>query len=100
MRSIRPRLVCEQVTVAEDQEEFKTITAALVRHPGYGVPPGKEHNTHLLAFKPDADELARLSLGEPLYLSLLTYGGRMPGVMLIVGEAQVAQLYDVPIEGG
>ena len=98
---LRPRLVAPQITVAEEQEEFLPVTVALVKNPNYpAVPlqPGWDFNTLVLAFKPSEHELAQLNAGKPLYLSMLTFGKPMQGVILTVGDEETAGMYNVEVE--
>lgn len=99
MRMIRPKLAAPQVMVAEDQEEFKPVTAALVWNPNY--PRGRTHedghNAVVLAFLPSPYELQQIAAGEPIYLSLLTFGGPMQGVLLSVGSEETAGIYRVEV---
>lgn len=100
MRMIRPRLATAQITIAEEQEQFKPVTAALVRHPQYpGVMTERgEFNSVVLAFRPDAEQRARLAAGEAIYVSLLTFMQPMQGIILSVGPEEPAAWYNVPVE--
>jgi hypothetical protein len=100
MRMVRPRLDAPQVTVAEDQPEFKPITVAIVRHPLY---PGveTEHgplNTVVMAFRPNDDDKARIAAGEDVYVSLLTYLRPQAGIICTVGAERTASIYNVGVE--
>jgi hypothetical protein len=86
---IAPKLDAPQVTVAEDQEEFKPITAAICHHP--------QGDCHVLAFRPDDQERKRLAGGEDIYISLLTFGGPMQGIIVCVGENEAADIFNVPV---
>jgi len=97
MRMIRPKLVAPQVTIAEDQDRYKPVTAALVNHDGYGQLHGRP-NTVVLAFQVNEEERQLLVRGEPLYLSLLTFGAPMQPVILSVGAETVAVMYGVEVE--
>lgn len=104
MRTIRPKLVAPQVTIAEDQEEFLTVVGAFVRHPGYKAIAVRERsgapligvNTVVLCFRPSDDERKRLAEGADLYLAMLTVN--IPGVNLFVGPEEPAQLYGMEVE--
>lgn len=100
MRMIRPKLATRQVTIAEDQGEFRPVTGALVTHPGYPTHPLGGFNSVVLAFRPSDEERARIAAGEDLYVSLLTFGQPMQGVLVLVGEREMAGVYRVPVEGG
>jgi hypothetical protein len=89
MRMIAPQVEAPHVTVAEDQEEFKPITAAIVRH-SQGV-------CHLLAFRPSPEERQRLADGEDLYISLLTFGGPMQGIIVLTGKQEASSVFGVPV---
>lgn len=98
MRMVRPKLDAPQVTIAEEQEEFKPITAALVHHPLYPAPlvrmaEGAEPqllNAIVLAFRPDERERALLAGGEDIYISLLTFLKPMPGISVYAGKRDAA----------
>lgn len=97
MRMIRPRLSAPQRQIAEEQEEYATVTAALVVHPAWPAGP-RGHNALVLAYKPTEEERLRLANGEAVYLCLLTFGGVMQPVMLDVGPEGFAQLFSVEVE--
>lgn len=100
MRMVRPRLDAPQVTIAEDQEEFKPVTAALVRHPQYAARETQHGplNSVVLAFRPSDEERARLAAGEDLYVSLLTFLEPMQGIILSVGPEEPSGWYNVAVE--
>jgi hypothetical protein len=103
MRAIAPELDTHVIAIAEGQEEYLTIYAALVAHPEYDVrqphpeiPAG--WNTILLAFKPTPEELEELNKGEAIYFGLLTFGRRMPPVLPLVGKEHAALVYGVLVK--
>lgn len=98
MRMIRPKIQATQVTIAEDQEEFLPVTAALVTNTGYDISPDRGYNTVVVAFRPSDEERARIARGEDLYLSLLTFARPMQGVILSVGERETAAMYGLEVE--
>lgn len=102
MRMVRPKLVAPQVTVAEDQEEFKSLTAALVHNTLYQARQTDQGplNTLVLAFRPSDEERARLTAGEDIYISLLTYLGPMQAIIVGVGAEETAAMYGVEVERG
>lgn len=90
MRMIRPRLVAPQVTVAEDQEEYKPVTAAVVNHPqGLAL---------VVCYDLNAAERALIARGEPLYLHLLTFGGPMQPHIVSIGTKETAGMYRLEVE--
>jgi hypothetical protein len=95
---VRPKLDVRQVTIAEEQQEYLPVTAALVSNPEYPTRPGRDHNSVVLAFRPSTEERARIAAGEDLYLSLLTFGGSMQPVILSVGQHETAAMYRVGVE--
>lgn len=100
MRMVRPRLVAPQITIAEDQEEFLPVTAALVRHPQYQAIQ-TEHgplNSVVLAFRLTENERRAIAAGEDLYVSLLTFMRPMQGIILSVGPEHPAAWYNVAVE--
>jgi hypothetical protein len=84
---ISPQIDAPQVTVAEDQHEFRAITAAVVEHP--------QGMSHLLAFRPNDEERARIFGGEDIYISLLTFGGPMQGILVMTGKHEASQIFNV-----
>lgn len=94
MRMIAPKVDAPQVVIAEEQEEFKPITAALVRHPAYPCHP-HGFNSVLLCFRPSDDERKRIAGGEDLYVSLLTLGGPMQGIIVSAGAEEPSLIYNV-----
>lgn len=75
MRSIAPRLDgCDEITVAEEQEEYLPITVARI-----DPPPGfPERGTILLTrWQLSDDERKRIAAGEDLYVGQLNFGGPM-----------------------
>ena len=100
MRMVRPKLVAPQVSVAEDQEEFKSLTAALIYNPLYEAPMTSAGplNTMVLAFKPNDDERARLAAGQDIYVSLLTFMQPMQAIIVTVGSEETAAMHSVPEE--
>jgi hypothetical protein len=96
MRMVRPKLDTHQVTIAEEQDEYKPVTAAFVRHPAYADVQG--FNSLVLAFRPNDEERARLAAGEDIYVSLLTFMQPMQPIIVGVGAEATAAIYDVGIE--
>lgn len=97
MRMISPQLDAPQVTVAEHQEEYKPVVAALVTHPGYGVTVNREFNTIVTCWRLSDEERQRLVAGADLYLSQLTFGTAMQAVILSVGAEEPAAIYGVAV---
>lgn len=103
MRMVRPKLDAPQVTIAEDQEEFKPVTAALVHNPAYpaemyqiaGEDEPRALNAIVLAFKPSDEERARLAAGEDIYITLLTFLKPMPGIIVSAGSGEPAAMFNV-----
>jgi hypothetical protein len=98
MRMVRPRLDTETITVAENQEEYLPVTAALTRHPSYPPARGLPYNTIVTAWKPTPYELELLNKGEPLHICLLTMLEPMQPLIAVVGTNEVAGIYGVGVE--
>lgn len=101
MRMVRPRLDAPQITIAENQEEFLPVTAALVRNTDFPAVPigeGREANTLVLAFRPTNDERRQIAAGEDIYLAMLTFMRPMQGVILSVGPDGPATWFGVGVE--
>jgi hypothetical protein len=97
---VRPKLDAPQITIAENQEGFKPVTAALVHNQLYPAVP-TEHgplNTVVVAFRPDEGERARLAAGEDIYISLLTFLNPMQGIIVSAGSEEPAALFNVKVE--
>lgn len=95
LRAVAPELDVPVIAIAEEQEEYLTIYAGLVRQPAYPVAPGMDWNSMVFAFRPDEGQRARIARGEDVYLSLLTFGRPMPGVIVTVGKHDTAAVYNV-----
>ena len=76
MRMIAPRTGAV-VTIAENQEQYQTLTAARYQKDGVSV--------LLMRWQPDAHERARLAAGEDIYVSLMTFGQPMQPITVQVG---------------
>jgi hypothetical protein len=102
MRMIRPKLAVQQITIAEEQGEYKPVTGALVRNPHYGHPntpiEQQQPNTVVLAYVPNDNERLQIMRGEPIYLHLLTFGGPLQPHILSVGTRETAAMYGVEVE--
>jgi hypothetical protein len=106
MRMIRPKLKTKQISIAEDQQEYKPVTGALVRNPLYeatpkmvgDVPLGEPFNTVVMAYVPSDIERIQIARGEPIYLHLLTFGGPLQPHILSVGTEATAAMYGVEVE--
>lgn len=99
MRAISPQLDPEQapqVMIAEDQDEFLTVCGALVKANGYAVPNGR-YNVVVLAFRPNDEERARLAGGADIYISLLTFGQPMQGIIVAAGKEAMAATYGLQV---
>ena len=100
MRMVRPKLDTTQITIAEEQDEFKPITAALVRnrlYPDVQTDAGPL-NAIVLAFRPNDDERAQIAAGGDVYVSLLTFMRPMQGIIVSVGPEDMAAMFNVPVE--
>lgn len=83
MRMVSPRTDAPQVTVAEDQHEYKPITAALEYNTLYPNGP-HGHNTLLLAYCPNGDDIEAFKNGKHIHIRLLTFGGPMQAIRVEV----------------
>lgn len=78
MHMVAPRTGAEEITVAEDQLEYKPLVAALYQTP--------EGTTVLLTRWRFTDEdRAKISAGEDLYLGVMTFGKPLQPLMIGVG---------------
>ena len=91
-----PELAARIVTVAESQEEYLTVRAALVTSPDYAAPRG--YNTVVMAFRPDEAQRRAIAAGEDLYVSLLTFGQPQQPIMVMVGKKTAAGTFGVPVK--
>lgn len=97
MRMVRPKLDAPQITIAEEQDEFKPVTAALVYNSTYPAVQ-TEHgplNAIVLAFRPNDEERARLTAGEDIYISLLTFMRPMQGIIVSAGHQEPCGMFCV-----
>lgn len=98
MRMIRPKLEAETIVVAENQGEYKPITAALVKHPDFPGARGLPYNTLVTAHVLTDEEREALLRGEPLYVCLLTMLEPMQPVICVIGSQAAANIYGVEVE--
>lgn len=78
MRMVAPRTGAEEITIAESQEEYKTLVAAI-----YETPEG--HQILLTRWKLSVEEVNRIINGEDIYVSLMTFGTPMQPILVQVG---------------
>lgn len=105
MRMIRPKVEAPQITIAENQvDDFKPVTAAVVRHPNYPAVPAivnrENHraNSLLLCFRPSDEERAKIAAGGDIYVSQLTFMQPMQGLILSVGPEDPCTWYGLEVE--
>lgn len=78
MRPVAPRLeTAEEIMVAEEQTEYRTLPAALIARDG--------HRCHLTRWTFTPDERAAIGAGADLYISHLTGGGPLQPLAPQVG---------------
>lgn len=103
---IRPKLTAPQIQIAENQEEYKTVTAALVNHPSYpsraarinADPELVQANGVVLAFRPSDEERAKIAAGSDIYVSLLTFLKPMQPIIVDVGPENMAEWFGCEVE--
>lgn len=78
MRMVAPRTGAPEITLAENQEEYATLTVAV-----YQDRRGNE--LVLSRWRLEPDEIERLKNGEDLYVSLMTFGKPMQPIHVQVG---------------
>lgn len=78
MRAVAPRVGCEEVTLAAEQEDYHEITAAVVRYEDGSV-------GMLTRWRLTELEKYAVFRGDDLYLTVLTNGRPVQPVMLEVG---------------
>jgi hypothetical protein len=105
MRMIRPKLVAPQITIAEEQDEYKPVTAAMVRNPLYhaGLTAVSDSqivraNGVVLAFRPSDEERAKIAAGSDIYVNLLTFLKPMQPILVDVGPENMAEWFGVEVE--
>lgn len=80
MRMIAPRTGAEEITLAEDQLEYRPLVAALYET-AEGVP------VLLTRWRFTDEERAAIAAGEDLYLGVMTFGKPLQPLMAGVGPA-------------
>lgn len=98
MRMIIPEVKAPKTCVARNQAEYSVLTVARVTHPIYAVGEGETHNSLLMAFRPTADERARIAAGDDFYVSLLTGGGPMQPILVFAGKDEAAHAFGLEVE--
>lgn len=96
LRAIAPQLGCPVIAIAENQPEYMTIYAGLVKHPDFPAPAG--HNANVLAYRLDEEHRQAIADGEDLYITLLTGGGPMQPIIAQVGKHSAAAAFNVKVE--
>jgi len=96
MHQVAPRTGAEEVTLAEDQTEYKPLVAAR-----YDVQfsPGHEPARALLTrWRLTEDERRRIAEGEDIYLACLTFGDPLQPLMMQVGARAPTDWVVAPAE--
>jgi hypothetical protein len=94
---ISPQIDAPQVSIAEEQEEYKTVTGALARNSLYGSQRPDGVNTVILAFRPDEHERAVIANGGDFYVGLLTFGGAMQPIIVAAGKEDMARMHGLEV---
>lgn len=79
---VAPRTGAPEVTVAEEQEEYKAITMAV-----YGDNAQAGPRQLLSRWRFTEEERRRIAAGEDLYIALMTFGQPMQPLSVQVGPA-------------
>lgn len=79
MYMVAPRTGAKEVTLAEDQLEYKPLVAAVYRHP--------EHDGIILLtrWRLTDEDKERILKGEDIYLSVMTFGQPLQPIAIQVG---------------
>lgn len=96
MRFIAPQLKgegCDHIRVAEDQEEYLTLPAAIVRHPGYNNVP-----CHMLCLRLDTAEKLAIAEGADIYINLLSFGKALQPILVLIGKETAASAFGLEPE--
>jgi hypothetical protein len=80
MRMVAPRTGAPEVTIAEDQEEYSPLVAAVYCFEG--------QRTLLTRWRLSDEDRARIAAGEDLYLSVMTFNNPLQPVSLQVGAPE------------
>jgi hypothetical protein len=80
MRMVAPRTGAVEISIAEEQLEYKPLVAAMYQNPAYGGAL-----TLLTRWRLTEEEKARVAAGEDLYLSVMTFGQPLQPLNLQVG---------------
>lgn len=81
MRMIAPRTGADEVTIAEDQLEYKPLVAAIYVNEQYGP----DALTLLTRWTFTPEERAAIAAGEDVYLGVLTFGKPLQPLSMQVG---------------
>lgn len=82
MHMVAPRTGAPEVTIAENQVEYKPVVAALYVHPQFGNAP-----VLLTRWRLNDEDRRRIAEGGDLYISLMTFGHPMQPITVQVGPA-------------
>jgi hypothetical protein len=92
---ISPELDAPQLTITSN--DYMALTVALARHPDHELATGRDYNTVVTAWRPTALERARIAAGEDLYVPVLTFGGPLQALLVIVGKHEAAAVFGVGV---
>lgn len=98
MRWIRPQLDAPQETIAEEQQEYCTLTGAFLTHPEYGVAKGASYNTVVVAVRPRCRcRRRRRYASVPHRFGVLTFGSPLQPLLVLTGREEASAAYGVGI---
>lgn len=81
MRPVAPQTGAPEVTIAEEQPEYQTLTGAV-----YDFEEGDDRRRAILTrWQPDDADRAALAAGEDVFVMLLTFGRPMQPLRVQVG---------------
>lgn len=83
-RTVAPRVGCPEVMLADDQEDYLTVCAAKVTYEDKTV--GTMTRWRLSDVERD-----KITAGEDIYLSLLTFGQPMQPITMEIGRPEWAE---------
>jgi hypothetical protein len=86
MRAVRPDTGADEVMIAEEQHQYKTLVGA-VYHTEEGV------RIILTRWRLDDDERAKIAAGEDIYLGLMTFNGPLQPIIIGVDKS----FWDIPV---
>ncbi len=88
MRSIAPRTGAPEITLGEEQEDYRPLTVASYVFKKKKEDPGGSEG-FLTRWSPNAEERKRIADGEDIYVMSLTFGDPLQPIWVQIGPTDL-----------